>query len=517
MKKVNIITTLCLSLAIFTAKSQDYSADAFKYSYLNNPAGSSRMKGIGGEYSAIGADVSNIAGNPAGLGQYTRSEFSVSAGLAGLNTNTNYINTLNQNTQNNFGLNNLAIVIGGKNNTYSRNGWKSGNFGISYNRNSNLFNNLSFNGLNNKSSLADSYVEYVNGNNKNTGAYLDAPEQFDPTTRVAQIPEAMYYQTYLIEPDANGGVPYKRFDYKNPTSVNQSGGFTSEGKTSQWTFAYGANYQDKLYLGVSGGVASLNYDFTNSETDTFVGGKYINSFTSNQYLTVQGRGINISGGLIYKPNNMVRLGATIHSPTWYSISESFDQNISVKVNPSNTANIPADLKSVSVAPYDFDYELRTPLRGSVGMAVFLGKKGFITADAEYVGYNGMRLTATTLNPADNSAFSTDNKRYINSDYKNVVNLKVGGELRAGNIHFRAGINYLADPYKVKYDNINRDRLAYSAGAGFKTNSFYMDLAGSYTAYKSAFTPYTLNNAADFASAKINNKSSNLSLTFGTYF
>ena len=380
-----------------------------------------------------------------------------------------------------------------------------------------MFNSYSFQGLNNKSSLADSYVEQVNRDSRNTGAYLDGSGQFDPGSRVAQTPEAMYYQTYLIEPDANGGVPFKRFDYKNPTSADQTGGFSSDGKTSQWTFAYGANYKDKLYLGVSGGIGSMNYDFTNSQTDSFIGGKYINSFTANQLLTVQGRGVNISGGLIFRPNNIVRLGATIHSPTWYNISESFDQNISVKVNPSNTANIPSDLQSVSVAPYDFDYEIRTPLRGSVGMAIFIAKKGFITADAEYVGYNGMKLTAATLSPADNSAFSTDNKRYINQDYKNVVNLKVGGEMRSGNVNFRAGINYLADPYKVKYDNINRDRLAFSGGVGYKSDNFYMDLAGSYTAYKSAFTPYTLNNPADYASAKIENKVTNFNLSFGTYF
>ncbi|MES2795803.1 MAG: hypothetical protein V4683_07555 [Bacteroidota bacterium] len=522
MKKVNILKIIGLSLVIFSANAQDYSADAFRFSQLINPAGTARMKALGGEHSAIGADVSNISGNPAGLGLYTRSEFSVSAGLNSLNTNTNYIDTQTQLTKGNFGLNNIALVFGGnsgnngKVNSY-RSGWKSGNFGISYNRNSNLFNNFSFGGLNNRSSLADSYVEQVNRNNNNTGAFLDSQDQFNPDTRVAQSAEAMYYQMYLIEPAANGGVPYKRFDFNNPTSTRQEGTFQSEGKTSQWTFGYGANYNDKLYIGVSGGIANLNYDFMNTQTDEFVGGRYLNDFTATQLLTVQGKGVNLSTGLIFRPNNLVRIGATIHSPTWYSITESYDQNISVNVNQSNTAGIPKDLRSASVAPYDFDYELRSPLRGSVGMAVFIGKKGFISADAEYVGYNKMKLTATTLSPSDNTAFTNDNSRYINQDYKNVVNLKVGAEMRAGNVNLRGGIAYLADPYKVKYDNIDRARLAFSGGLGYKSNSFYLDLTGSYSAYKSAFTPYSLNNPADYASAKIDTKNTNLSFTFGTYF
>lgn len=520
MKNLNIFKTLVFSLAVFAANGQDYSSDAFRFSQLINPAGTARMRALGGDHAAIGADVSNISGNPAGLGLYTRSEFSVSAGLNGLETTTNYIDTQTKLSKSNFGLNNIAIVFGGNSGsgkrTYS-NGWNSGNFGISYNRNSNLFNEFAFGGLNKKSSLADSYVEQVNRNASNTGAFLDSQDQFNADTRVAQSPEAMYYQMYLIEPSANGGTPYKRFDYTNPTATQQDGYFQSEGKTSQWTFGYGANYKDKLYVGVSGGIANLNYDFNNSQTDQFGGGKFIDEFTANQLLTVQGRGVNVSGGLIFRPNNLVRIGATIHSPTWYSISESYDQNISVKVNPSNTAGIPSNLSSASVAPYDFDYELRSPLRGSVGMAVFIGKKGFITADAEYVGYNKMRLTATTLSPTDNSAFSNDNDRYINQDYKNVVNLKVGAEIRTGNVNFRGGVAYLADPFKIKYDNIDRDRLAISGGIGYKSNSFYLDLTGAYSAYKSAFTPYSLNNPADYASAKIDSKNTNLSISFGTYF
>ena len=518
MKNLNIFKTLGLSMVIFAANAQDYSADAFRFSQITNPAGSSRMRALGGDHAAIGADVSNISGNPAGIGLYSRSEFSVSAGINSLQTGTNYINTLTNETKNNFGLNNLAIVFGNNTTrTYSNSGWKAGNFGISYNRNSNLFNNFSFGGLNNKSSLADSYVEQVNRDPKNTGAFLDGTDMFDPNTRVAQTAESMYYQMYLIEPAATGGVPYKRFDYTNPTATQQVGNFQSEGKTSQWTFAYGANYNDKLYVGVSGGIASLNYDFTNTQTDTFTGGKFLNNFTANQLLTVQGKGVNLSGGLIFRPNNLVRIGATFHSPTWYSISESYDQNISATVNPNNSANIPTNLGSVSVTPYDFDYELRSPSRASVGMAVFVGKKGFITADAEYVAYNKMKLTATTLSPSDNQAFTSDNTRYINADYKNIVNLKVGAEMRSGNVHFRGGVALLADPYKVKYDNIDRSRLAYSGGIGYKSNSFYLDVTGSYSAYKSAYTPYTLSNAADFASAKIDTKNTNLSFTFGTYF
>jgi hypothetical protein len=522
MKKYNILKTLCLSLMVISTYAQDYSIDAFRFSQLINPAGSARMRALGGEHSAIGADITNISGNPAGLGLYSRSEFSVSTDLNNLQTSTNFLNTATNVSNSKFGLNNIALVFGGNggNKIYSKNGWNSGSFGISYNRNSNLFNNFSFGGLNNKSSKADSYVELLNSNIENTEDFLNSEEQFNNNTRVAQFPEVMYYQMWMVAPSQNGGVPYDRIDYPAQSPVRQNGNFQSEGKTGQWTFAYGGNYQEKIYVGVSGGIASLNYDDVNTQTDQFVGGKILDQFTENTLLSVQGRGVNLSAGVIIRPNNLIRIGAAVHSPTWFSISETFDRNMSIRAVANNVYNIPTDLPSASVAPNDFDYELRTPLRASVGAAVFIGKKGFITADAEYIGYNKMRLTATTLSASDNSAFTNDNERYINQDYKNVMNLKVGAEMRAGNLNIRGGVNYLADPNKKtssQYDGIDRSNLIFSGGLGYKSNSFYIDLTGSIISYLSAFTPYELNNKEDYPSAKIESKNTNLTLSFGTYF
>jgi hypothetical protein len=38
-----------------------------------------------------------------------------------------------------------------------------------------------------------------------------------------------------------------------------------------------------------------------------------------------------------------------------------------------------------------------------------------------------------------------------------------------------------------------------------------------TTYKSAFTPYTLNNVQDYSSVEVSNKPVNVMLTLGTFF
>lgn len=508
---------VCCSIFSVQLSAQNYAGDAFRFSQQPNAAGTARMRALGGNHAAIGADAANISGNPAGLGMYTRTEFSLGTELNSLNSDASYINSSSALASTNIAINNFAMVFGkGSKGNFTRSGWKASTFAIGYNRNSNLFNNFQFTGLNNASSLADSYVERVNRDPIFSGAYLDDSQQFDAATRTAYIPEAMYYQTYLIEPAANGGVPYKRFDHVSTTAARQTGSFKSEGKTSQWTFATGTSYKDKLYLGLSGGIANLSYDFKNQHTDAFPGGKFLNSFTNTQLLTVAGRGVNVSAGFIYRPNNQIRIGGQLHSPTWYTISETFDDNIAVDVNQSNTADIPKNLGSVAMAPSDFDYELRSPARASVGAALFFNKAGFITADAEYVAYSGMKLSANTLAAQDNIDFSNSNREFIKQDFNNVVNLRIGTELRKGNTHLRAGLAYMADPYKIKYDNIDRSRLQYSLGLGYRSNKYFMDVTGQYTAYKNAFTPYSLENEKDYASALIDNKLATVSLSMGVF-
>jgi hypothetical protein len=522
MKTLNLkaaaIVTVLYFMPALSAIAQDYSGDAFRFSEQINPAGSARMRALGGNHSALGADAANITGNPAGLGFYSRSEFSMGLDYTSLHNNTSYIDTKTILNSGKMGLSNFAMIFGkGTSQVYSRSGWKASTFAIGYNRNSTLFNNFNFSAVNNRSSVSDHYAHLTNQNPNANGEFLDSDDQFDATNRVAYSPEALYYQMYLTEGDANGNAPFKRFDWQNPSPVRQTGQFESTGKTGQWTFATGTSYKDKLYLGLTGGIANLSYDFSNQYIEAFRGGKLIENLNNTQLLAVTGRGVNLSGGIIYRPNNTLRLGAELHSPTWYNISETFDERLSVKVNPTNTAQIPKDLAPASVAPYDFDYELRTPLRASAGAALFFGKAGFVTASAEYVAYNSMNLSAKTLSAQDNIDFSANNNQFIKTDYQNTLNLRLGAELRAGNAHLRAGAAYLPDPYKVRYNNIDRSKLQLSGGVGFRNSKYFFDLAGQYLAQKSAYTPYTLPNNEDYASALISSKQANFTLSLGAFF
>lgn len=518
INKYLVVGILCVSASQTFAQ---YAGDAFRYSQTA-VTGSARFQALGGNHSALGADISSAAGNPAGIGMYSRSEINITPGVNVIGTNTQYINTATKENKavpvfSNFGL----VFSGDRRNNPVYGKWRGGTMALSYSRQSSFQNRFAFSGLNNRSSLADSFVEQANSRGANA-ATLD--QEFNPSTNSSYSPESMYYQMYLINPDPRtDATPYTRYDRQSPTE--QSGLFTSTGSSSQWNFAYGGNYDDKLYIGGALGIARFRYDYKFSQTDRFVGGKVFNSFTFSDDLSVQGKGINFSFGAIFKPVNNIRIGASLTTPTWYDVSETYNSEISANVIgiPSvDNAGKPIlikDITPVSTDPNDFDYQVTSPLRASAGIAVFLGKgkKGFISADAEYVGYENMRVKTTTLSATANSNFEQDNRTDIQNSYKSVVNFKLGGEFREGPLYLRGGVAYFSDPYKIKFDNLDRTRLVYSAGVGYRSNDFYVDLTGAYGRFNSAYTPYTLNNSADYASAKITNTQVNVTASIGVFF
>ena len=141
-----------------------------------------------------------------------------------------------------------------------------------------------------------------------------------------------------------------------------------------------------------------------------------------------------------------------------------------------------------------------------------GKKGFVTADAEYVGYRNMGIK----DPEDN-AWGADQKRVIQSFYKDAVNLKAGAEYRIENIRLRAGVKYMPDPFKQKVDNLDRSQMLLSGGVGYRSSKFFVDLAGVYNKFTNAYTPYELANTANFASANLTSNQTSFVISVGTFF
>jgi hypothetical protein len=536
----NLLTAILLasSLSAF-AQNNEYPALAQLYSQVG-PRGSARMLGLGGSYSALGADISNAGGNPAGLGFYRKSEFSISPSLNFNSNSSFYIDKTTDATKSQFNIGNIGLVIAG-NDRDSWSGWKSGSFAITYSRENNLNNTVSFGALNNRSSMTDSFAETANNEAANSGTKTsDFDSDFNSNGINFDFPTSMYYYGYLIEPTTTNGAPYTGVELKK--SNNQAFIFNSTGATSQWNVAYGANYMDKLYLGAQVSLPRFTYNTTKSYKESFVNPIEINGFTSTNNLQSSGRGLNIAIGAVYRPNEVLRIGGSITTPTWYDITETTSQALvvdvkGIEISNANTQqytqylnNLRAKGYAISdvagkrfitsipklfVSPFESNYKLTTPFKANGGVAIFFGKRGFVSGDVEYVGYSGMRFKSDDANSdvdLRNGGYNQDVRRI----YQNVVNLKAGGELRLNPIYLRGGVAYYADPVKST-DGIDRSRFFVSLGAGYKDETIFFDIAAVTGTTQSAYNPYVLNDNTKFASSKISNTSTNITATFGVYF
>ena len=517
MKIVKISLLAGASLLLALPSQGQYAADAFRFSEINQ-TGTARFQGVGGNHAALGGDASTISGNPAGLGFYNRSELSISPSFRNLNTETTYLGRVQPDGKTNPNLAQASLIIAGSPNRYNSN-WKRTSIGISYTRQQSFQNLFSYSGRNERSAYVDAAVDDANRRNISAEA-LD--KEFDPQTYQAFTLPGAYYQLYMINPTTAVGPPYVRYERNSPT--DQLGSFESTGAHTQWTLAYAGNYNDKVYVGASIGFNRIRYNYNSTLDDQFANATVIRGSTHTEDLNVTGSGINATLGVIYKATPELQIGASFTSPTFMNVNETFNRVISADIIgiPQTDANgkpvffVP-DRTSIGLQPNDFEYTIQSPLRASGGATYFFGKNGFLTGTVEYVGYRGMRVSTGTLSASDNSTFRQNNKREIEDTYASGINVRAGGEYRAGTFRARAGVAYLGDPYRVKLDGIDRNKVLLSGGIGFRNDRFFADVTGIYNKAKSAYTPYVLNNPSDYPSAEINSGSINVLVSLGTFF
>jgi len=490
-----------LSLAaIVVATGQtyaQYSSDALRFS--QTPFGSTaRFKAIGAQ-TGVGGDLSSVGGNPAGIGLFTRSEFSITPEFNSFISDAQYLGQRNLGRKDQMSLAHAAVVW---NSTVTKpkgapldKGWISFNFGLGYNRTKGYGNTVNFSGTNSKNSVADYYSELATDN---YGA---------PSTLPAGSLERMAYDNYLIGYDAAGY-------YFPETDVNniQTNNTDRTGSQSEINFTFGANYENKFYLGASVGLASINYQsFTNYKEEGYnvtERSNYNLSFDQNQI--TKGSGIHVKLGTIFRPTPNVRLGATFQSPTWYTIDDSYGEKLDTRYAKNvNGATQYTNDEEI----YDFSYRLRTPMKLSGGIGYFFENQGFISADVDFIDYSTINFLPSSGNAG--GGVTDENNKAVLNDFKSTLNYRLGAEYKIESIMLRAGYGVQGNPYKNLADdalNIN----TFSGGLGYRIKNIYLDLTYQNIGSDSDVTPYTLNNGTG-PIASLKNTRHNVFLTVGTRF
>lgn len=505
------------------------------YEYI----GTARIHGLGNTQISLGGDISSALSNPAGLGFYNRSEFTISPSFNQQRNESSYIGTNTTSTLGKFNFDNIGMVFNKTKGDNVPGKWRGGSFVISFSKVNEFNSDIRYQGLNPNNDILDFYVQDANIQNQ------------DPANIVGVAKGAYnnYLMSEFLDAYISGGdtsyIPFyeRTFFSEFPSGdypTNQSETIQSSGSQNQWNFSYGGNFDDMFYFGATLGIQSIRANIVKEYREQYPGlqGDIVDNSFLYEELTTEGIGVNGSFGVIARPINQMTIGFSLITPTFLSMSERYRYNSQATFNNFSMtnygdyfdanydliANENADFTTfyefsalLNTESYEeesfFDYTITTPMRLNFGATYFIGKNGFISGDVELVNYSNMKLKG------DGGLLDTENTT-ISELYTSTLNYRLGGEWRIDKMRLRLGYNIRGNPYSSDRNDISSQMV--TGGIGYRSQKIYLDLATSYRAVDNIYAPYVLenpNNDPIFQTsyASMTNSNLNFMLTFGVLF
>ncbi|MGM9705613.1 MAG: OmpP1/FadL family transporter [Prevotella sp.] len=527
------LSAAALCLVVSVSAQETYDNTSLLNKDLN---GTARYVGMGGAMEALGADISTISSNPAGIGLFRRSVVSGSLGVVSQPEAKSFRNA----DKTNMSFDQIGFVYSTK--LMGRNNGL--NFAFNYHKSKNFDYILSTSDrLNNASQSKLSYLKGYTGvfNPKpNSNGTIIAEDVYgNPSLSFNQL-DYLYYNTVLTDAD---GV----YRYNNANGYMFDRGNT--GYIGEYNFNISGNVNDRFYWGITAGLHDVHYKGVSSYTETLVNenGTSVGNTTIDDERKITGTGFDAKFGVIFRPvaDSPFRVGLYVNTPIWYDLK---------------TSNYTSINNGSSVGMYDkgqinevYDFKLRTPWVFGVSLGHTVGNFLALGATYEYSDYG---TTDTRINDGDyydwywDEYYETSSrdevmKSHTERTLKGVHTLKLGAEYKfADAFSLRLGYNYISSMYEkdgfkdgtldsygsyyssstdyTNWDSTNR----FTVGFGYNYRKWNFDLAYVYTQTKGDFYPFmsyypsasedaALENIAN--GVKVNNKRDQLLMTVSYRF
>lgn len=477
MKIQTALLFICL-LALQGLMAQSAS-DALRFSRLDRNGGA-RYISVMGSLGALGADFGALSTNPAGLAAFRRSELALTPGLYHISNDSRLLdgdNGIYPDDLNRFHFNNGNIVAAHQ----PRSGrWKSANLGIGITQMATYRSQRYWEGLA-PGSLTDRFVELADGIQPDDLDAFEAGLAYEAGAIYDQNNDNFYTSDFLLVPDRSA-------------LVRKEQTITTSGYQNELQLGFAGNYDHKLYLGATVGIPILNYEESKRyrEEDQLDTIPFFNSLIWQEDLSSSGTGVNLKLGMIYRVNQMIRVGAAVHTPTAFAITDNYTKKLTYNFT-ENGQNYNLDASSPDGV---FDYRLYTPWRliGDIGLVLGGGggltgierPSGFISAEIEWVDYStaSFNFTPEVDNPAFREAERQANQAIIET-LQDALNIRLGGELAYSIFRFRAGMGFSG----TEYANNKLWSRSWSAGLGIRDDNFYIDLGFRRQSREEGYIPY----------------------------
>lgn len=497
MKRYILLPLLALA---FTAQAQDSYMNERITNSSNDVIGTSRYVGMGGALGALGADMSVISWNPAGIGLYRKNDIALTMG--GLWGKSH----ISEENRGKFTFDQIGLVYniktGGETCPYI-------NFAFNYQKKKNFnynfyADNPDLHELSQMDQLAE-LTDWDTGKQSNLAGMALVNGYFLPQTLKDNLGNP------VLDEEGNP-VKYQK---NVKSSLNNEYTHHSEGSLQSFDFNLSTNINDRAFVGLTVGVDAMHYrGWTWYREYDFLDGKA--RYDLNNDIRITGTGVNVKLGTIIRPieDNPFRFGFVVETPTWYRLKNStlFDlqrepNNLGSKIEPWENVDLDGNL---------FRFNVRSPwkVRTSIGSTV--GSTFAWDVDYEFAAYAGMGMGYPRDIYADGSTTGNVKDKAMNEftreNLRGTHTLRAGVEVNATkNLAFRLGYNLCTSAYKknIGFDQYYLNSAAMDCatstcymrpgatniltlGMGYHTKSFYVDLAYKLRNQKADFYAFDTN-------------------------
>ena len=511
-----------MAMAAITANAQE----TYENANLMKPelTGTARYIGMGGAMEALGADISTISTNPAGIGLFRSSSVNLSFGLSSQQDVTTYGS--DHKTVPSF--DQAGFVYSMRTNSRS-----FLNFAFHYSKSRNFNQILNAAGkLNGSAQNKLTYNKFVGNDDfiyiDKDGTLLSDYIQF------SQL-DYLYANNINYDEDEAGNGSFYGYDGDAYDMYRAQSGYIG-----RYDFNISGNVNNRFYWGVTVGVQDVHYNAYSDYIES-LGTSTVEVMDTRK---ITGTGVDVKAGVIFRPveESPFRIGLSVSTPTWYKLTTSNYTSMSLL-----NGNVSQQLFAPEIGE-SYEFKLYTPWKFGASLGHTVGNNLALGLSYEYADYS----TADTRvidgydyygNEESYSEYATN--QHTKNTLKGVSTIKAGLEFKPDpSLAVRLGFNYVApmydklgvkdgtlDSYGVFYQSQSdftnwEDTYRITAGLGYNIDKFSIDLAYQYSTTNGNFSPFydcadNINSESltnnNFDVCKVSNKRHQLMLTLGYRF
>ena len=490
MKKL-IFAVFCVASVMPAAAQETYENAKIAAEDLN---GTARYVAMGGAMDALGAEISTMGTNPAGIGLFRRNHISASFGLVSQENASTVLGA----DKTNMSFDQAGIVISVDNSERKQ---SFINIGFNYHKSRNFDFILSaVDGLSNASQNKLTYAKAKAGLLYPVGP--GGTPNFDSPYLSCNQLDAVYANEINYDPEQN------TWFYENGTKYMLDRSHT--GYIGEYDFNISGNINNRVYLGLTIGVHDVHYKHYGEYTENLL--EYNNpdatyTLTVSDDRKITGQGYDVKAGIIFRPieYSPFRVGLSVSTPTFYKLTT---DNYTELFASGGTYPVPTNEA--------YDFKLYTPWKFGISLGHTIGSQVALGASYEYADYGSTDtryITGSYYNYwydsyTDDSESDNVMNRHTKETLKGVSTLKLGAEFKpTPELALRVGYNYVSPMYNsdgFKDGTLQSEGSYYSsatdftnwgatnrltAGVGLNVDKFSISAAYQYSTTSGEFHPF----------------------------